>query len=58
MSPALSLEAGARIHLLRGLSARFGGRSLRVYDDDYRALLGEKLRYTMGILGLEYGFGR
>ncbi len=57
-SPALSLEAGARIDLLRGLSARVGGRSLRVYDDDYRALLGEKLRYTMGIFGLEYGIGR
>jgi hypothetical protein len=57
-SPALSLEAGARLHILRGVSARVGGRLLRVYDDDYQALLGEHLRYTMGIVGLEYGFGR
>jgi hypothetical protein len=57
-SPALSLEAGARIHLVRGLAARLGGRSLHVYDSGYRTLLGEKLRYTMGTFGLEYGFGR
>jgi hypothetical protein len=57
-SPALSLGAGARVHLLRGLSARVGGRFLRAYDDDYHALLGERLQYTMGIVGLEYGFGR
>lgn len=54
-SPALSMEAGARVHILRGLSARLGGRFLRAFDDDYEALLGEKLQYTMGIFGLEYG---
>ena len=54
-SPALSIEAGARVHILRGLSARLGGRFLRAFDDDYEALLGEKLQYTMGIFGLEYG---
>jgi hypothetical protein len=57
-SPALSLEAGARLHLPRGVSARVGGRFLRAWDDDYQALLGERLQYTMGIVGLEYGFGR
>jgi len=57
-SPALSLEAGARLHLLRGVSARVGGRFLRTYDDEYQALLGERLQYTMGIVGMEYGFGR
>jgi hypothetical protein len=57
-SPALSLEAGARLHLWGGVSARAGGRFLRTYDDDYQALLGERLQYTMGIVGLEYGFGR
>lgn len=58
VSPALSLEAGARIHLQGSLFARFGGRSLRVHDDHYRALLGEKLRYRMVTFGLEYGIGR
>jgi hypothetical protein len=53
--PALSMEAGARVHILRGLSARLGGRFLRAFDDDYEAILGEKLQYTMGIFGLEYG---
>jgi len=57
-SAALSLEAGARLDLLRGISARVGGRFLRTYDDDYQALLGERLQYTMGIVGVEYGFGR
>lgn len=57
-SPALSLEAGAHLHLLRGLSARVGGRFLRAYDDHYQSLLGENLQYTMGIVGLEYRFGR
>ncbi len=57
-SPALSLEAGATLHLLRGVSARVGGRFLRAYDDHYHTLLGERLRYTMGVVGLEYGFGR
>lgn len=57
-SPTLSLEAGARIHLLKGISARIGGRSLRVHDDDYKTLLGEKLRYRMVTFGLEYGIGR
>jgi hypothetical protein len=56
-SPALSLEAGARIHLLWDLSARIDGRSLRVSDSDYRVLLGEQLRYTMGVFGLEYRTG-
>jgi hypothetical protein len=57
-SPALSLEAGARLQVGRGLSARVGGRFLRAHDDDYRALLGEPLQYSMGIVGLEYLFGR
>jgi hypothetical protein len=57
-SPALSLAAGARLHVQRGVSARVGGRFLRTWDDDYQALLGERLQYTMGIVGLEYGFGR
>ncbi len=54
-SAALSMEAGARVQILGGLSARLGGRLLRAFDVDYEALLGERLRYTMGIVGLEYG---
>jgi hypothetical protein len=57
-SPALSVEAGARLYLFGGLSARGSGRFLRAYDDDYQTLLGERLQYTMGVLGLEYGLGR
>jgi hypothetical protein len=57
-SPALSAEAGARVHLLQGISASAGARFLRIYDEGYRALLGERLQYTMGIVGLEYSFGR
>lgn len=57
-SRALSLAAGGRARLYGGLSARLGARFLRAYDDDYEALLGEKLQYTMGIFGLEYGIAR
>lgn len=57
-SAALSMEAGARVRLLGGLSGRLGGRFLRAFDDQYHALLGERLQYTMGIVGLEYGIGR
>jgi hypothetical protein len=56
-SPALSVEAGARVHLMRGVYGRIGGRVLRVRDDHYRELLGERLQYTMGIVGVEYRFG-
>ena len=57
-SAAVSMEAGARVRLVGGLSARLGGRFLRAFDDDYKTLLGEGLQYTMGTIGLEYSIAR
>lgn len=57
-SGALSLDAGAHLHLWGGFSARMGFRSLRIFDHDYRTRFGEDLRYTMAIMGLEYRIAR
>lgn len=55
-SPALSLEAGLRIHILKGLGVRVGGRFLRAFDHEYRAPPGQPLRYVMTTLGFDYQF--
>lgn len=55
-SRALSVETGARVMLTASVAVRLGARHLRAFDGDYEALLGEKLRYTMGIAGLEYAW--
>ncbi|MEJ2678616.1 MAG: hypothetical protein P8174_06020 [Gemmatimonadota bacterium] len=53
-SPALSLDAGLRLHIFEGLGVRVGGRFLRAFDREYRAPPGQPLRYAMATLGLEY----
>lgn len=56
-SAALSVKAGIAVAIRGPLQARFGGRFLRVFDEDYQSLLGEDLEYVMGTVGLSYRFG-
>ena len=56
-SAALSVKGGMAVQLHGPLQARFGGRFLRVFDEDYRSLLGDELQYVMGTLGVSYRFG-
>lgn len=56
-SLAWSAEAGARIRLGSYWSARVGARHLQVQDDDYQGFVGDPLRYTVGVVGLEVRLG-
>ena len=56
-SVALSVKTGIAVTIHGPLQARFGGRLLRVFDQDYRSLLGEELEDFMGTVGLSYRFG-
>ena len=56
-SAALSVKGGMAVQLHGPLHARFGGRMLRVFDQDYRSLLGDELQYVMGTLGVSYRLG-
>lgn len=57
-STALSGSVGMSIQMYRGLYARLSGTVLRPFDDDYEQLMGERLQYSMGVIGLEYRFLR
>lgn len=56
-SAALSVEAGLAVQIHGQLDARLGGRYMRPFDEEYRSLLGEDLKYTMVTIGLSYGLG-
>lgn len=51
---ALSVGAGALVHLFGGLAARFGGSVLRPFDHAYEELMGERIEYVTGTIGGEY----
>lgn len=57
-STAVSAGLGAAVRLYGGLSARLRGSVLHPFDDEYEALMGEKLHYTTGSVGLEYRITR
>ncbi len=55
---ALSVEGGLRPQIHERVYGSLAGRFLRVFDDDYRALLDEDLQYAMVLLGVSYQLGR
>jgi hypothetical protein len=52
--PAVNAMAELRLHLGRGWHLAGSYRMVRVFDDDYRDLLGERLRFGVPL----FGFGR
>jgi len=56
-SAAVSVKGGIAVQLHGPLQARFGGRFLRVFDEDYQSLVGDELQYVMGTFGVLVRFG-
>lgn len=57
LSVAAVAGAGVEIRLAAPLSLEAGGRYLRPFDEDYRTLMDEPLRYLVGTVGITYRVG-